>query len=143
MFLGESFNFLLALLHSAALAHHFLHTQLGIQDLFTQTDGLGGDLDQIVVGDVLNSLFQRHNDGGREQQLFIRAGGTNRGQVLFPQDIQAVFPRGELQGSGKSARQNQLGSTPVRLTKKGDDVSESLITKFEKKALMITKKRLS
>ena len=113
--LGEPLRFLLTLLHSAALAHHFLHTQLGIQNLLAQTDGLGGDLNQIVVGDVLDRFLQRHDDGGREQQLFIRARGTDRGQVLFPQDIQAVFPRGELQGSGKSARQNQLGSIPVRL----------------------------
>ena len=37
-------------------------------------------------------------------------------QKLFPQGIQAVCPRETLQGWGKSARQNQLGSTPVRLS---------------------------
>ena len=101
--------------HSAALAHHFLHAQFGVEDLLTQTDGLGGDFDQIVIGDVLDRFLQGHDDGGREQQLFVRTRGTDGGQVLFPQDIQAVFPRGELQGSGKSTRQNQLGSIPVRL----------------------------
>ena len=73
----------LILLQCSTAAHHVFHTKLGVQDLLTETDGLGGDLDQFVVVDELDGLFQGHNDGRRQDQLFVGTRGTDGGQMLF------------------------------------------------------------
>ena len=73
---------LLIVLQRAADAHHFLHAQLGVEDLLAQTDGLGGDLDQLVIGNELDGLLQRKDHGGRQQQLFVGTGGTDGSQLL-------------------------------------------------------------
>ena len=48
-------------LQGAALLHHFLHSGLGVRNDLAETDGLGSDLDQLVIVDVLDGL-PRDND---------------------------------------------------------------------------------
>ena len=40
-----------------------LQAQFRIQDLLAQADGFGGNLDQLVLGDILDGLLQGHLAG--------------------------------------------------------------------------------
>ena len=79
---NSEFRIILLALQGAALLHHFLHAGLGVQNDLTQTDGLGGHLDELIVVDVLDGLLQGEDAGGSQQELFVGAGGADGGHVL-------------------------------------------------------------
>ena len=76
------YRFLLAL-QLAAATHHLSHTDLGVEDLLAQTNGLRSNLDQIVIGDIFDRLLQRKGARRGKQQLFVRACRANRGIKVF------------------------------------------------------------
>ena len=55
----------------------------GVEDNLSESDALRGDLDELLVGDKLDSLFKRKLYGGYQSELFISARGTDSGKVLL------------------------------------------------------------
>ena len=54
----------------------------GAQDALAQADGLGSDLHQLVILDVLQRLFEREGDRRGQLDGLVRSGGTLVAQVL-------------------------------------------------------------
>ena len=52
------------------------------QQFLAQPDMVGCDLDQFVVVNKFQRLFQAHADGRAEHNVFISTGGTDVGQLL-------------------------------------------------------------
>ena len=67
-------------IESTSLLHHSLHTLLGVEDLLAKADGLGSYLNKLIVGDELDSLLKRE-DNGRGEQIISRDQGTSNMQV--------------------------------------------------------------
>ena len=55
----------------------------GVEDYLTESDRLGSDLDELLIGDKLDSLLEGELNGGDESELFISAGGADGGEVLL------------------------------------------------------------
>ena len=58
----------------------------GIEDALAQTERLGSDLHQLVIGDELDRLLKRHIAGGDQRQRFVgtlRAHGINAVTTLI------------------------------------------------------------
>ena len=64
-----------------------LETGLGIENLLAETDGLGSYLDKLVGSDELQSLLKSHLAWRSQNELLVRTGGTNGGQMLFLADV--------------------------------------------------------
>ena len=67
---------------------------MGIQDGFSEADGFGGDLNQLVVPDKMNGPLERHGLYRREQHMIVLSGSPHVGQLLFLAgiDIDVVVP---------------------------------------------------
>ena len=74
---------LLALLEGGALL--CLHTLSGggVKDDLTESDALGSDLDELLVGDELDSLLKRKLYGGDEGKLLVCARRSDSGKMLL------------------------------------------------------------
>ena len=64
-----------------------LHAQLLVEDRLADADGLGRDLEQLVVGEELKALLQTHLLGRDEAQGVVRAGGAHIRQLLLLADV--------------------------------------------------------
>src|SRR5690606_29045155 len=64
-----------------------LLAEAGIQDLLAQADRLGGHLDQLVVLDVGDRLFEGHAAGRGEADGLVLASGADVGQLLALQRV--------------------------------------------------------
>jgi len=65
----------------------FLKAKLGVEYLLSEADGFGGDLNKLILSDKLDGLLKAHDLGRNQTQSFIRAGGSDGGQVLFLANI--------------------------------------------------------
>src|ERR1035438_2064759 len=54
-----------------------------VEDDLTQADGLGGHLDALVVGDELEGLLQREEQGGSQADRLVRRGRADVGLLLL------------------------------------------------------------
>src|SRR5215210_5337575 len=70
-----------------------LLTHPRFQDLLAQPDGFRGDLDQLVLADVLQGVFEGHLAHGRQVEGVVGAGGAHVGEllVLAHVDVQVVL----------------------------------------------------
>ena len=74
---------LLLFLKSRALSCLDTLTGGSVEDDLTKSDRLRSNLDELLVGDELNSLLEGKLNGCNESKLLVRAGGTDSGEVLF------------------------------------------------------------
>ena len=58
-----------------------------VKNLLAHTQRLRGDLDQLVVRDEFHCFLDGHDLRGREDERFVRALGTDGGQMLFLADV--------------------------------------------------------
>ena len=58
-----------------------------VEDALAQTQALGGDLQDLVVGQELQALLQGENARGHQAQGLVGAGGAHIGQLLFAADV--------------------------------------------------------
>src|SRR3984957_19378459 len=76
----------------AFLRHRFLGlfralAVVGVEELLAQPDRLRGYLDQFVVLDISQRLFQRHPDRRRQSDRFVLGGGADVGELLALEDV--------------------------------------------------------
>src|ERR1700727_1355906 len=76
----------------ACLRHRFLGlfralAVVGVEELLAQADRLRGYLDQFVVLDIGQRLFQRHLDRRRQAHRLNLRGGANVGELLALEDV--------------------------------------------------------
>ena len=64
-----------------------LHAALVVQDGLADTEVLGGDLQQLVIRQELQTLLQAHLPGRHQTQSVVAAGGTGIGQLLLLADV--------------------------------------------------------
>ena len=62
-------------------------SQKGIQDLLTDPQGLGGDLQELIRIDEVHALLQGHYLGGYQSQSLIGGRGSGVGELLGLADI--------------------------------------------------------
>ena len=74
---------LLLFLKSRALCRLDSLSGGGVENDLTESDRLRSNLDELLVGDELNSLLEGKLNGCDESKLLVRAGGTDSGEVLF------------------------------------------------------------
>ena len=55
---------------------------LGVQNLLAEADGLGRDLHQLVLRDVLDGVVQAHVNGRRETNGIVGPVGAEVGELL-------------------------------------------------------------
>ena len=58
-----------------------------LEELLAHADRLRRDLHQLIVIDEFQRLFQAHLHRGRQQHVFVAAGGTDVGQLLALEDV--------------------------------------------------------
>ena len=73
------------------------------QEPLADANGLGRDLDQLVVGDELDGGLQRVQDRRREQDCLVLAGGADVGELLGLDrvDDEIVVPAVQPDGKGR------------------------------------------
>ena len=57
------------------------------EQAFAQANGIWGDLNQFIVGDEFQSQFECHLSWRLEDDVFVRPGGANVGQVFAAADV--------------------------------------------------------
>jgi GNAT superfamily N-acetyltransferase len=64
-----------------------------VQHPLAEAQGLGGDLQQLVVRQKLHALLQAHDPGRHQPQGLVRAGGAllDRALELLPERTAALF----------------------------------------------------
>ena len=58
-----------------------------VEDGLADAHGLGSDLDELVLLDILQALLEAHDDLGDDAGLLVGAGGTDVGELLGLADI--------------------------------------------------------
>src|SRR5215210_3286957 len=57
------------------------------EDLFARADGLWCDLDELVLTDIFEGIFERKLAHGREVEGVVGAGGADVGELLVLADV--------------------------------------------------------
>ncbi len=57
------------------------------EEAFAQADGVGGDFDEFVFGDVFQRDFECEFARGLQEDVLIAAGGAHVGKFLFAADV--------------------------------------------------------
>src|SRR5882672_5938023 len=60
---------------------------VGVEELLAQPDRLRGHLDQLVVLDIGQRLFQRHLDRRGQAHRLVLRGGADVGELLALEDV--------------------------------------------------------
>ena len=76
---------------SSSYSHLLLHAKLGVENSLAETNGLGCDLDKLVVVDKLNSFLKRHNNGRCQEKLFVSARRANSRKLLSLAGVDVVW----------------------------------------------------
>ena len=58
-----------------------------VEDDFAHTHGLGSDFDKLVLLDVFEALFQRHDGLGDDAGFLVGTRGTDIGELLGLADV--------------------------------------------------------
>src|SRR3954452_6592184 len=113
---------LLATRHSPSIRHsplclrHFLPrlfgalAVVGVEEFFAQANRFGRDLDQLIVLDIGQRLFQRHPDRRRQAHRLVLGGGADIGELLALEDVDL-----EVVVAGVLADDHALVDLPARL----------------------------